>query len=221
LNNEDDKYQINEIRSITPNKKSQVNSFNTYFISNQNENVGIVVTNKTSELRIKNLQTSDLGYYTCTAEIVGSNNRKQITYNLKQLRGNTLTSFTDASGIVYNSVTSLAYSLFNRPLSNWTLLLLLGILVSLIIFILVLSTFICWKCRKNKNKEKIINEEELIIKDKEQEKLLFLNGATANILNGKYLKTTRKKLSQLTLYYLLFRSFRPPQSSLQSKLLTK
>ena len=186
LNNEDDKYQINEIRSITPNNKNnQMSSFNTYFLSNQNENGGILVTNKTSELRIKNLQSSDIGHYTCTAEIVGSNNRKQISFNLKQVRGSSLTSFTDAGGIVYNSVTSLAYSLFNRPLSNWTLLLLLSILVSLIIFILVLSFFICWKCRKHKNKEKTINEE-LMIKDKEQEKLLFLNGATANItlLNG-------------------------------------
>ena len=81
-------------------------------------------------------------------------------------------------------------------------MLLLGILVSLIIFIILLSTFICWKCRKNKNKEKIINEEELIIKDKEQEKLLFLNGATANILNGKYLKIIRKKLNSFNI--LLF-----------------
>ena len=181
LNNEDDKYHINEIRSIAPNNKnSQINSFNTYFLSSQNENGAIESTNKTSELRIKNLQSSDIGQYTCTAEIVGSNNRKQITFNLKQVRGTSLSSLSDASGMVYNSFTSLAYSLFKRPLSNWTLLLLLGIFVSLIVFILVLSSFICWKCRKRKIKTKLLHEE-LTIKDKEQEKLLFANNGTTNI----------------------------------------
>ena len=165
-----------------------MNSFNTYFLKNQNENGGSIVTNKTSELRIKNLQSSDIGFYTCTAEIVGSNNRKQITFNLKQVRGSGLAGFKDASGIVYKSVTTIAYSLFNRPLSNWTLLLLLGIFVSLIIFIIVLSSFIFWKCRKRKKSEKNIKEEDLIIKDKEQDRLLFLSGPNANInlLHGNF-----------------------------------
>ena len=171
-----------------------MNSFNTYFLKNQNENGGSMITNKTSELRIKNLQSSDIGFYTCTAEIVGSNNRKQITFNLKQVRGGGLASFKDASGIVYKSVATIAYSLFNRPLSNWTLLLLLGIFVSLIIFIIVLSSFIFWKCRKRKKSEKNIKEEDLLKKDKEQDKLLFLSGANANItlLHGNFLDNLKK-----------------------------
>jgi hypothetical protein len=75
-----------------------------------------------------------------------------------------------ASGLVFDSMSAL----FRRPFdSSWTLLLVLGIVVSLVVFMVVLFCFICWKCRRRN--EKLLNDE-MMIKDKEQEKLLFLNG---------------------------------------------
>lgn len=183
LNNEDDKYHINELRSVpNPNRNSNPNGYAAYFASSSST---AQATNKTSELRIKNLQSSDIGFYTCTAEILGSNNRKQITFNLKQVRGTALSGLTSASGIVAGGVSFLASSLFSKPLSNWTLVLLLAVLVSLIVFILVLSSFVCWKCRtKRKHKKKLLNDELMI--RKEEEKLLFTSSACNGTLsNGK------------------------------------
>ena len=54
-------------------------------------------TNKTSELRIKNVAETDFGVYACTAEIAGSNNRQQIAFSLKQAGAGGLRS---AGGLV-------------------------------------------------------------------------------------------------------------------------
>jgi hypothetical protein len=183
LNNEDDKYHINEIRSVpNPNRNSNSNGYAAYFAGSSST---AQATNKTSELRIKNLQSSDIGLYACTAEILGSNNRKQIAFNLKQVRGTALSGLTSASGIVAGGVSFLASSLFSKPLSNWTLVLLLAVLVSLIVFILVLSSFVCWKCRtKRKHKKKLLNDELMI--RKEEEKLLFTSACNGTLpCNGK------------------------------------
>jgi hypothetical protein len=161
LNNEEDKYIINE-RSYLKNSLKGV------------------ITNKTSELRIKNLKPSDIGVYTCTGEIVGSNNRKQITFDLKEIKGGTLSSsLASASGVIascLNLLSSFTSTIFNRQLSSWTLLLLLAIFISLLIFILVLSLFICWKCgsqRRKSSKSKFINDHDILNIQKEKEKLLI------------------------------------------------
>lgn len=170
LNNDVDKYYVHEIRSPL---------YTSSFKNSLNAGPSSQSTNKTSELRIKNLADTDFGMYACTAEIAGSNNRKQITFNLKQsghggLRG--------AGGLVVGGVSMIAAatsSLFNKPLSNWTLLLLLAIVVSLILFIMMLGSFICWKCRKRRIESKQFEQHTL--RRKEQEKLLN------NDLNGRKL----------------------------------
>jgi len=75
LNNDVDKYYVHEIRSPL---------YASSFKNSLNAGPSSQSTNKTSELRIKNLGESDFGVYACTAEIAGSNNKKQITFNLKQ-----------------------------------------------------------------------------------------------------------------------------------------
>ena len=130
------------------------------------ESRNLLSTNKTSELRVKNLQSLDVGVYVCTAEISGSNNRKQAKYQVKEIKG----GLVDARGLVVGGVGILAAatsSLFNRPLSNWTLLLLSAITLFLFIFLLMLLSFICWRCQKNKAKKS-----DELTKKKEQEKLL-------------------------------------------------
>lgn len=168
LNNDRDKYYVHEIRS--PMYASAFKSgAGTGGASSQS-------TNKTSELRIKNLGESDFGVYACTAEIAGSNNRKQITFNVRRSGEGALLG---AGGIVVGGVSLIAAatsSLFNKPLSNWTLILLLAIVVSLIIFILMLSSFICWKCRRRKIESKQFQQHTL--RRKEQEKLI--NTGTLN-----------------------------------------
>lgn len=161
LNNDVDKYYVHEIRS-SPYASSYKNSLNA--------GPSIQSTNKTSELRIKNLGDTDFGMYACTAEIAGSNNRQQITFNLKQTGSGGLRG---AGGLVVGGVTMIAAAtsnLFNKPLSNWTLLLLLAIVVSLVIFILMLSSFICWRCRRRRIESKQFEQHTL--RRKEQEKLL-------------------------------------------------
>lgn len=167
LNNDVDKYYVHEIRSPL---------YASSFIGNAGSSSQS--TNKTSELRIKNLESSDFGVYACTAEIAGSNNRKQITFKLRQSGDGGLAG---AGGLVVGGVSMLAAatsSLFNKPLSNWTLLLLLAIVVSLIIFIMMLSSFICWKCRRRKVETKQFEQQTL--RRKEQEKLL-----NSDTLNGR------------------------------------
>lgn len=175
LNNEADKYYVHETRSyaMSPFRASQLLASSSS------------TTNKTSQLRIKNLQPADFGVYACTAEISGSNNRKQMKFTLKQER----TGLT--GGIVVNSVhnflaaaTSTLFHGGNRnnggkPLSNWTLVLLLAIFISIILFVLMLSSFVCWKCRrssrhrKNEIMSKRLLTEQMLIRGKEDEKLLM------------------------------------------------
>lgn len=171
LNNDVDKYYVHEIRSPL---------YASSFKNSLNAGSSSQSTNKTSELRIKNLEASDFGVYACTAEIAGSNNRKQITFTLRQSGDSGLAG---AGGLVVGGVSMLAAatsSLFNKPLSNWTLLLLLAIVVSLIIFIMMLSSFICWKCRRRKIETKQFEQQTL--RRKEQEKLL-----NSDTLNGRKL----------------------------------
>lgn len=75
LSNELDKYDVSEIRGLLGNDR-----FGKARYQQQQH-----LTNKTSELRIRDLQASDMGLYTCTAEIKGSNNRKQIVFSVKQV----------------------------------------------------------------------------------------------------------------------------------------
>ncbi len=82
LSNEPDKYDVSEVRGGVAgpgDRKLASQLYNQQYLSN-----------KTSVLRIKNLQVSDLGAYTCTAEIKGSNNRKSIEYTLTQVRADSL-----------------------------------------------------------------------------------------------------------------------------------
>lgn len=185
LNNEDDKYYVHETRSypMSPYKASQILTAST------------MNTNKTSQLKIKNLQTFDMGVYICTAEISGSNNRKQIKYNLKQLKSSL------SPGLVVNSVqnflTSASSILFSnnnsKPLSNWTLLLLLAILISLILFILMLTSFICWRCKRSTKKKELLSKQ-LMRKTKEDEKLLMSNQSNS-VVDGR-LHHNQSKLLQ-------------------------
>ncbi len=88
-----------------------------------------------------------------------------------------------AGGLVVGGVSMIAAatsSLFNKPLSNWTLILLLAIVVSLLVFILMLSSFICWKCRRRKIESKQFKQNTL--RRTEQEKLL-----NTDTLNGRKL----------------------------------
>lgn len=174
LSNEGDKYYVHETRSyaMSPFRASQLMPSTPS------------TTNKTSQLRIKNLQPADFGVYACTAEISGSNNRKQMKFNLKQER----TGLT--GGIVANSVQNFlaaaTSTLFHggngnggKSLSNWTLVLLLAIFISIILFVLMLSSFVCWKCRrssrhkKNEIMSKRLLTEQMLIRGKEDEKLLM------------------------------------------------
>jgi hypothetical protein len=183
LNNDVDKYYVHEIRSPL-----YASSFNTGLNAASSSSQS---TNKTSELRIKNLESSDFGVYACTAEIAGSNNRKQIAFNLRQSGESGLGG---AGGLVVGGVSMLAAatsSLFNKPLSNWTLLLLLAIVVSLVIFIMMLSSFICWKCRRRKIDAKQFEQQAL--RRKEQEKLL-----TTDTLNGR--KLLKQNLNHEEIY---------------------
>jgi len=75
LNNDVEKYYVHEIRAPL---------YASSFKNSLNAGPSSQSTNKTSELRIKNLGEADFGLYACTAEIAGSNNRKQMTFNLKQ-----------------------------------------------------------------------------------------------------------------------------------------
>jgi hypothetical protein len=151
INNKDEKYVINETppsphRNIID--EDQQRSSTLYSTSS--------ITNKTSQLRIRNLQVTDIGVYVCTAEIPGTTNRREISYNLKGLKGAGLLtgggiSLSDAGlvvGDMSNVLAAATSSLFNEPLSNWTLLILFGIVCSLIVFVLVLSLLICWRCRR-------------------------------------------------------------------------
>ena len=181
LSNEDDKYYVQETRSyaMSPYRASQIASTSSG------------TTNKTSQLRIKSLQPSDIGSYVCTAEISGSNNRKQIKYNVKQIR----TGLT--GGLVVNGVQNLlnaaSTAFFNgnggKPLSNWTLLLLLAIVISLILFILMLLSFVCWRCKRTKNKKNEILSKRLLTEQmlirKEDEKLL-MNSQNHSVVDGHH-----------------------------------
>lgn len=85
LSNELDKYYVTETRGASSSASIdraliKAPSFATRLHSQQQ-----YLSNKTSELRIRDLQTSDMGHYTCTAEIKGSNNRKQIVFSVKQV----------------------------------------------------------------------------------------------------------------------------------------
>jgi hypothetical protein len=73
IDDEEDKYFVTE-KSVYPKKSYDDRK---QFLA--------VETNKTSELRIKSLKSTDMGVYTCTGEIVGSNNRKQVSFHLKQV----------------------------------------------------------------------------------------------------------------------------------------
>lgn len=75
LSNELDKYYVTEMRGGSGSGKAAHRGY-------QN---GQYLSNKTSELRIRDLQPSDMGFYTCTAEIKGSNNRKQIVFAVRQV----------------------------------------------------------------------------------------------------------------------------------------
>ena len=146
LSNEADKYETSESRSPA-------------------------TTNKTSELRIRNLNRADLGVYTCTAEIVGSNNRKHASLHLTRLSGafgavGVRDAFADSnggageSGVVFAAVgdwmaaglhwfVGVSAALLGRALqlSNWTLALVLAVLASLLVFMCALVLFLCCKCR--------------------------------------------------------------------------
>lgn len=73
LSNEPDKYDVSELRGAKTGASASYPPHYQY------------LSNKTSELRIRDLQASDMGLYTCTAEIKGSNNRKQIVFSVKQV----------------------------------------------------------------------------------------------------------------------------------------
>lgn len=75
LSNELDKYYVTEMRMSNRAPKTPHSGYL----------MGQYMSNKTSELRIRDLQPSDMGYYTCTAEIKGSNNRKQIVFAVRQV----------------------------------------------------------------------------------------------------------------------------------------
>jgi Leucine-rich repeat (LRR) protein len=130
LRDEDNKYVLNEVYSI---KK----------------------TNKTSELRIRQLELSDFGAYYCTAEIKGSNNRKTIKFNLRRLNQiigakSALNSLNNMFDIVVSSVENgiLLLSqnvLNNKHISNTTLLILFSIFISLLLFLMFLCLFACWR----------------------------------------------------------------------------
>lgn len=172
LNNDDDKYYVNEVRLISSNSRG------SFYQS----------TNKTSELKIKNLQSTDIGVYSCTAEIRGSNNRKQIVFNLKQHKSHAATSLTSAGDLVLSSLNSALNSLSNylfpnnkqnaQAVSYSTLLLLFSIMVSLIVFLLILVLFLCWKfkcccCSRRKSRKAAAK-----MLSAEQEKLLIQNGSS-------------------------------------------
>jgi hypothetical protein len=153
-------------------------------------------TNKTSELRIKNVAETDFGVYACTAEIAGSNNRQQIAFSLKQTGAGGLRS---AGGLVVGGVTLIAAAtsnLFSRPLSNWTLLLLLAIVVSLVIFILMLSSFICWRCRRRRIESKQFDSQRTL-RRKEQETLLGHGTLNARKLLQPDIYASAKYMEQL------------------------
>jgi hypothetical protein len=160
-------------------------------------------TNKTSQLKIKNLQASDFGMYGCTAEISGSNNRKQIKYNLKQIRSGL------SGSLVINGVQNLiaaATSTFfhgngGKPLSSWTLLLLLAIVISLILFLLMLISFVCWKCKSKKNKQnellskRLLTEQIKSNRGNDDEKLLMSNqGGGTSMIDGHLVHHHQSKL---------------------------
>lgn len=142
LQNVDEKYYVNEVRLI-PNPR------NTNMYS---------VTNKTSELRVKQLQPNDFGTYTCTAEIKGSNNRKIIGFNVKQV---------NRKNIALSSATEFFNSIFYKILSHLKLneskdaafiskpaiIISLRIITIIILFMLIFCTITIWKCcLKNKSK---------------------------------------------------------------------
>ena len=135
-----------------PIEKGLSNEENKYFL---NEAYSIRKTNKTSELRIRNLELSDFGFYFCTAEIRGSNNRKIIKFNLRRL--NQIIGSKSAMNSINNLIDlvltggeeflmSLSNSLLNnKQISNTTLLVLFSIFISLFLFLAFLCLFACWK----------------------------------------------------------------------------
>ena len=174
LHNDVDKYYVHEIRAP---------AYASSFKNSLNAGPSGQSTNKTSELRIKNLQTSDYGVYTCTAEIAGSNNRKQIAFTLRQTGGGV--AGIRGGGLVGGGVgllaslfnTSAGSPLFGRPLSNTTLAILICIVLCLLLFIMLIGSFVCWRFRRQKMQNKQFEQQTL--RRKEQEKLLsheHLNG---------------------------------------------
>jgi hypothetical protein len=177
-----------------------------------NEMYSIRKTNKTSELRIRNLNSNDFGVYVCTAEIRGSTNRKSIRFNLRkssQILGtkNALTSLTSIFDLIVNSIESfLLYIsnnlLNNKNVSNTTLLILFSIFISLLIFLLFLCLFACWKfsccfksSRNNSKKQKFLDiddlKEEKHLLDNHHQRNGSLSAASAKLLTqGKHLDDT-------------------------------
>ncbi len=135
-----------------PIEKGLRDEDNKYFL---NEVYSIKKTNKTSELRIRQLELSDFGSYYCTAEIKGSNNRKTIKFNLRRLNHiigtkSALTSLNNMFDIVQSSVENglvlLSQNVLNnKHISNTTLLILFSIFISLLLFLMFLCLFACWR----------------------------------------------------------------------------
>ncbi|RNA34933.1 leucine-rich repeat-containing 24-like [Brachionus plicatilis] len=177
LRNVDDKYFVNELRLI-PNPRS-VTTMYTF-------------TNKTSELRVKNLQPNDFGLYTCTAEIKGSNNRKTIGFRLRQVSGKSVASLSSAATqyfvLVANKILSfinwrqmatsqLTNSTITTTTTTATTTLFLSFLITtiLLLFIFVVVTLAICKCccsnnnNNNNNNNKNKKNKKTLIQSREKE----------------------------------------------------
>ena len=108
-----------------------------YQIVEQNRHKSSLKTNKTSELRIKNLQVGDIGTYTCIGEISGTTNRKQLQFNLKNLLKQTK----------FNNM------FHNKYLSNMALFIILSVFVVIVMLICTICiVYFCVKCKRLRRK---------------------------------------------------------------------
>lgn len=197
LQNVDEKYYVNEVRLI-PNPRN-VNMY--------------TFTNKTSELRVKNLQPIDFGMYTCTAEIKGSNNRKIIGFNLKQVNRRHL-GFITATEFFVSNINKILFYLklhdsrdANNAISNWTFFVLFIIIATLALFILVILVFTIWKCcsccccgskSKNKNNKKLIYNSNGNNREKEMTNLMTNSDVLdANLIQQNYSHLTNDSSATL------------------------